>query len=169
MRPGDCNVTVAELPGVIEPVAKAWLSAVASCVVTSLFTQVIVLPTATMIGLGENAVVVRLAAPRTIETLIPEAGGAVGLVGAGVGVGAADGSVPPPPHAAIPRATNTTGNKRNKRYDKECSLCLMRRLYDRPLPRSAARTEAGRSAIFGRHRPMVQKAGQKVSGTRRQW
>jgi hypothetical protein len=72
------------MKGVVNPP----LSAFASCVVMSLFTNVTVVPTATFNGLGENAVVVKLNAPLIIETFAaPPVGVGVG-VGLGVGEGA---------------------------------------------------------------------------------
>ena len=63
-------------------------SAVDVCVVVSLFVQVTVPPTATEIGFGANAVVVRRLAPRGIETAAPGDGVGDGDgVGAGVGLG----------------------------------------------------------------------------------
>src|SRR5947209_4270020 len=65
--PVFCSFTEAEAPGAIEPVANAPLSAVELCVEVSLFIHVTVVPAATVIGLGEYAVVVRVRAPATIE------------------------------------------------------------------------------------------------------
>jgi hypothetical protein len=62
-------LTLAEAPGAIEPVAKLPLSAVALCVAVSLLVHVTVVPTATVCGFGENAVVVNVRAPLTMDTL----------------------------------------------------------------------------------------------------
>jgi hypothetical protein len=78
-------LTLAEAPGAIEPVAKLPLSAVELCVDVSLFIHVTVVPTATVSGFGEYAVVVRLRAPLTMVTLAAGPGAGVGVgVGAGV-------------------------------------------------------------------------------------
>jgi hypothetical protein len=50
-----------------------------------LLTQVTVPPTFTVTGFGESAVVVRLAAPGTIDPVVPDGGGV------GDGIGLSDG------------------------------------------------------------------------------
>ena len=94
MVPAVWSVTLAEPPGEIKGVRKLPLLAAASCVVESLFTHVTVAPTDTVSGFGENAVVVRVEAPATIDTVVPDGGG-VG-VGVGVGEGAGAGFELPP-------------------------------------------------------------------------
>ena len=89
MLPAVESVTLAVPPGWMNGVANLPLSAFASCVVMSLFTNVTVVPTATLTGFGEYAVDERLNAPLTIATLDVEPDGAG--VGAGVGVGAGAG------------------------------------------------------------------------------
>jgi len=75
-EPAVGNVLVNVAPGPIEPESHAPLSAVDVCVVESLFIHVTLPPTATEIGFGEYAVVVRTDAPLTMETGVPpEAGG----------------------------------------------------------------------------------------------
>src|SRR2546428_2037081 len=78
--PADWNVKLDERPGAIEPVVKLPFTAVESCVVVSLFTQVTIVPTETFSGFGEYAMVVRVLAPLTIVTV------EVVTVGAGMGV-----------------------------------------------------------------------------------
>jgi hypothetical protein len=58
----------------MDPVANVPLSAVELCVDVSLFVHVTVVPVATVIGLGEYAVVVSLLAPATIEIVTPGLG-----------------------------------------------------------------------------------------------
>jgi hypothetical protein len=71
-------------------------------------TQVTVVPTATVNGFGANAVVVRLLAPRTIETVVPDPG--AGLAGA---VGVCDGLLgESPPHAANESAEQRMADER---------------------------------------------------------
>jgi hypothetical protein len=77
-------LTLAEPPGAIELVAKLPLSAVALWVDASLLVHVTVVPTVTFNGFGENAVVVSVRAPLTMDTF------AVGPVGAGVAAGVGD-------------------------------------------------------------------------------
>ena len=86
------------------PEFQAPPSPVDVCVVLSLFVHVTVPPTATLIGLGENAVVVRKDEPLTIETGVPpppaagEGDGEGDGAGAGVGDEGVDGeSVDPQP------------------------------------------------------------------------
>jgi len=96
MVPAVWSVTLAEPPGEIKGVRKLPLLAAASCVVESLFTHVTVAPTDTVSGFGENAVVVRVEAPATIETVVPLGVGVGDGVGAGVGDGAGAGFELPP-------------------------------------------------------------------------
>jgi hypothetical protein len=106
-------VTLAERPGAIEPVEKLLLTAVASCVVESLFTHVTVVPTETFNGFGENAVVVRVLAPLTIATdeVVP--------VGAGVGVGDGEGAeYELPPQAVRQSAARRMTPKRTAMLDR---------------------------------------------------
>jgi hypothetical protein len=65
------------------------------CVVLSLFNQLIVVPTAILIGLVPNAVVVNVDAPPGIETVV---------LPSGTGWGVADGDVAYPPHALMQTA-----------------------------------------------------------------
>jgi len=90
MLPAVESVTFAEPPAGMIGVAKRPLSALASCAATSLFLKVTTVPTATVTGLGEYAVVVRLKAPFTIVTVVA-AGEGVG-VGVGVGAGVGEGA-----------------------------------------------------------------------------
>lgn len=115
MCPAVDSVTFAEAPGEMKPVANDLLSAVASWVVVSLFVKVTTVPTGTVIGLGANAVVVSVEAPRTIDTAIGvgDVGvvGVVGVVGA-VGVEGDEESLPQPP-AASTDASATAMNVRD--------------------------------------------------------
>ena len=84
--PADGNVLVKVAPGFMEPEFHAPSLAVDVCAVVSLFVQAIVLPTGTAIGLGANAVLVKVLAPLTIDTVSPGEG-----VGDGDGEGDGDG------------------------------------------------------------------------------
>lgn len=87
------NWVLNDPPGGIAPEFHAPLFAVDVCVVLSLFRQVTVPPTDTLIGFGLNAVDVSRLAFTTIdaETFAGGAGDGVG-VGIGVGVGAGVGA-----------------------------------------------------------------------------
>jgi hypothetical protein len=87
------NWALNDPPGGIAPEFHAPLFAVDVCVVLSLFRQVTVPPTDTLIGFGLNAVDVSRLAFTTIdaETFAGGAGAGVG-VGFGVGVGAGVGA-----------------------------------------------------------------------------
>jgi len=97
--PADVKVLLKLAPGAMLPEFQAPPSPVDVWVVLSLFVQVTVPPTATLIGLGENAVVVSVDEPRTIETGVPPPAGAGDGDGDGDGVGeGVDGeSVDPQP------------------------------------------------------------------------
>ena len=69
-------------PGAMSPEFHAPLLAVDVCDVESRFVHVTVVPTATVIGFGENAVVVSVDAPATIDT--PFGVDGVGVVTEGV-------------------------------------------------------------------------------------
>ena len=73
-------------PGAIEPEFQAPLLAVVVCVVVSLLVQVMLPPTDTVIGFGAKALVVKVDAPLTIDTGVPDAPdeGVVGVGLAGV-------------------------------------------------------------------------------------
>jgi hypothetical protein len=104
MCPAVCSVTLAEAPGAIEPVENVRSTDVESCVVVSLFVQVIRVPTATVTGFGEKADVVNVDAPLTIEMAIEpdELGG-----GVGVGVGEGAGLLSPEHAASMSAPINT--------------------------------------------------------------
>ncbi len=78
------------------PVSKAPVFEVDVCAVVSLLTHMTVVPTETVNGFGEYAVVVRLLAPFTIVTVVLPPG-------AGVGVGEGDGDMP---EELLPHAVN---------------------------------------------------------------
>jgi hypothetical protein len=61
-------------PGAIEPESHAPVFDVDVCGVLSLFVQLTVVPTATLIGFGEYALVVSVDDPLTIETGVPLVG-----------------------------------------------------------------------------------------------
>ena len=67
-------------PAGIVPVLNAPVFDVAVCAVLSPFTQVTVVPTDTVIGLGEYAVVERVCAPLTMVMVEPAGDGVVGVV-----------------------------------------------------------------------------------------
>lgn len=67
------NVRVNRPPGEMVPESHAPLLPVDVCAVLSLFVQVTLPPTATVVVLGENAVVVSTDAPLTIDTGVPVA------------------------------------------------------------------------------------------------
>src|SRR5262249_11282496 len=64
-------------PGAIEPEFQLPLFATDVCVTLSLFIHVTVVPTGTLTGFGENAVVVSVDAPATIATGVPLVGDVV--------------------------------------------------------------------------------------------
>jgi hypothetical protein len=70
--PAAGKVVLNLAPGAIAPEFHAPLFAVDVCAVLSLFVQVTVPPAATVTASGANASVVRVDAPLTIETVIPE-------------------------------------------------------------------------------------------------
>jgi len=72
--PGDENVLVKVAPGAMVPEFHVPSLAVDVCAVVSLFVQATVPPTGTAIGLGAKAVVVRVLAPLTIDTVNPGVG-----------------------------------------------------------------------------------------------
>jgi hypothetical protein len=78
-EPAVLKVWLNDPPGAMPP--ESQLALVDVCVVLSLLCHVTVVPTATVIGFGEYAVVVIVDAPDTIEIVDPPAG-----VGVGVGV-----------------------------------------------------------------------------------
>jgi hypothetical protein len=86
--PADENVLEKLAPGATEPEFHAPPSAVVVWAVLSLLVHVTVVPTATAIGFGANAVVVKMLAPLGIETAVPVAGAGAGE---GLGDGAGDG------------------------------------------------------------------------------
>ena len=79
--PAVCTLTLAEAPALSIRWQTIRCRRWRWCVVTSLFVHVTVVPTATLIGFGEKAVVVSANAPFTIDAL------AVVPVGVGVAVG----------------------------------------------------------------------------------
>ena len=99
--PADVKVLLKLAPGAMLPEFQAPPSPVDVCVVLSLFVHVTVPPTATLIGLGENAVVVSVDEPLTIETGVPPPAGAGDGDGEGEGDGVGEGvdgeSVEPQP------------------------------------------------------------------------
>jgi hypothetical protein len=115
--PADWNLTLAEFPGGIGPVANERLSAVASCTVLSLLIQVTVVPTGTFNGLGTNAVVVSLLAPLTIETVDVAGAGAGFAAGLGAGLGAA-GFDESPPHPARQMVAKMMAHTRDDMFDR---------------------------------------------------
>jgi hypothetical protein len=99
-EPAVGNVLLNVAPGAMEPEFHAPLRPVDVWAVLSLFVHVTVPPTATVSGLGEYAFVVRVDAPLTIDTGVPDAPGD----GDGVGVGADGGEYDDPQAAEAPRS-----------------------------------------------------------------
>jgi hypothetical protein len=79
-RPADANVKLNRPPGVRFPEDHAPLSATASCVVLSVLSQLIVVPTEIVNGFWPNAAVVCVDAPVGIFTVVLPAGAGVGPV-----------------------------------------------------------------------------------------
>jgi len=133
------NCVLNDPPGGIAPEFHAPLFAVDVCVVLSVFRQVTVPPTVTLIGFGLNAVDVSRLALTTIdaETFGGGAGAGVGAgvgagigagVGAGVGAGAgaAAGRVVGASGVDEPQAANVAASSANatgRRTDMKPPLC----------------------------------------------
>ena len=100
--PAVVNVKLNRLPGARLGDVHALLLATEVCVVLSLFSQLTVVPTETLIGLGEYAVLDSVDAPLTIITVVLPAG-------AGVVV---EGDVEVLPHAVRQRAARRIGINR---------------------------------------------------------
>ena len=126
--PAVPSVTLAVPPGWRTGVVKFPLSAFASCGATSLLTNVTTVPTVTVTGLGENAVLVRPKAPLTMLILCVAPAGGVGVGVGGVGVAGAGVELP---HAAkLSPATRT----RAYRSDMPGSGCKAVAHRDRRFP-----------------------------------
>jgi hypothetical protein len=69
--PADMNVRLKLPPGAIDPEFQLLSLAVEVCAVLSLFIHLMVVPTDTVTGFGEKAVVVSVEAPGTIDTCVP--------------------------------------------------------------------------------------------------
>jgi hypothetical protein len=75
--PADGNVVLNVPPGAIVPDVHAPVFETELCATESLFIQVTVPPTATVTGFGENAVVVSVDDPETMDTGMPDVGAVV--------------------------------------------------------------------------------------------
>jgi hypothetical protein len=135
-------------PGGIAPEFHAPLFEVDVCVVLSLFRQVTVPPTATVIGFGLNAVEVSRLAFTAIdaETFAGGAGAGVGEgvgvgAGAGAGAGAATGRVDGVSGVDEPQAANVAASSANatgRRTDIKPPLSRFIRTAGQPGKRAAA-------------------------------